>query len=576
MVELIFSGLVKYDGKGKIVPDLAKSFEIKDDGKTYEFYLRDDILWHDGEQFTNDDVIFTIKTIQNADYKSPLRANWLGVEVEKINESGIRLKLKSPYASFLENCTVKILPKHIWQDIPPENFALTVYNLQPIGTGPFKFKNFKQDKLGYIKSFTLSPNLRYYKEGPYISEITFQYFKDEKEALNSLKNGGVDGLSYLPAKDLNQIKGKALNVHRLSLPRYFSVFLNTQKATIFQDKNIRQALDLGTNKEDLIKKVLLGEGEIVLSPILPEIFGFEKPNKISEFNPEKAKEILEKAGFQDVNGDGFREKIIKKQVFQFKSDLRTGSQGNEVTELQKCLAQDSEIYPDGKITGTFGENTKIAVIKFQEKYKKEILEPAGLQEGTGEVGKATRQKLNELCAQSPEELQPFELSIITINQPELMEVANFLKNNWQEILGLKLEIQLYDNPELENEIIKPRNYQALLFGEVLNLTPDPFPFWHSSQKKDPGLNLAIFENKQTDKLLEDARQNLNAQERKQKYEEFQDILIEEVPVIFLYSPNYIYPISKEIKGVDVKIIVDPSKRFSNIEDWYIATERSWK
>ena len=361
------------------------------------------------------------------------------------------------------------------------------------------------------------------------------------------------------------------------MPRYFAVFLNSQKSKIFQEDEVRQALNYGTNRQDIVDKVLFSQGEIASSPILSDIFGFEEPENIYEFNPEKAKEILEKAGFLDNDGDGFREKTVKKaSIFQFKSDLKKGSQGTEVKKLQECLSKDPEIYPGGNVTGIFGEETQKAVIKFQEKYKKEILEPSGLTEGTGSVGKATRQKLNELCGESPEEILPLQFSLAAINQPEMTEVANILKENWQTILGAKVTLEFYDKSELETEIIKPRNYDGLLFGEVLNLTPDPFSFWHSSQKKDPGLNLSIYENKTADKLLEEARQSLDVEIRKQKLEEFQNVLLKDVPVVFLYSPDYLYPISKEIKGINVKIIADPSKRFSNIENWYIETKRIWK
>ena len=191
LVELIFSGLVKYDEEGRIIPDLAENFEIKDDGKTYEFYLKDDVFWHDGEKLTSEDVLFTIKTIQNSDYKSSLRANWLGVEVEEISvpdgPGGVRFKLKIPYAGFLENCTVKILPKHTWQDVPPENFPLTIYNLEPVGTGPFRFKSFRQNKLGYIKSYTLTANRRYFEEGPISRNHLFLFQRRKRSSKISKK-----------------------------------------------------------------------------------------------------------------------------------------------------------------------------------------------------------------------------------------------------------------------------------------------------------------------------------------------------------------------------------------------------
>ena len=116
----------------------------------------------------------------------------------------------------------------------------------------------------------------------------------------------------------------------------------------------------------------------------------------------------------------------------------------------------------------------------------------------------------------------------------------------------------------------------LLFGEVLGIIPDPYPFWHSSQIKDPGLNLAKYENKKVDSLLEKARTTLDPEKQKEFLQEFQDILIEDLPCLFLYTPNYLYLVPKEIKGFDTKIIVDPSKRFGNIEGWYVKTKRVWK
>jgi peptide/nickel transport system substrate-binding protein len=133
-----------------------------------------------------------------------------------------------------------------------------------------------------------------------------------------------------------------------------------------------------------------------------------------------------------------------------------------------------------------------------------------------------------------------------------------------------------DISELEKEVIKKRNYESLLFGEVLTLIPDPFPFWHSTQKKDPGLNLTSYQNTKVDKLLEEIRQTLDDKARKEKLGNFQNLLISDSPAVFLYNPDFLYLVSDEIKGLDGKIIADPSKRFSNIENWYIKIKRVWE
>ena len=111
---------------------------------------------------------------------------------------------------------------------------------------------------------------------------------------------------------------------------------------------------------------------------------------------------------------------------------------------------------------------------------------------------------------------------------------------------------------------------------MLGAVPDPFPFWHSLQKKDPGLNLAAYQNKKADKLLEEIRQTNDGTERKEKLEQFQDILIEDAPAVFLYNPDSVYFVSKELKGINSGIMTEPAKRFANIENWYTKTKRVWK
>ena len=577
LVELIFSGLMKYDLESNLQPDLAESYKILEEGKVYEFYLKENLFWQDSHPLTANDIVFTVKTIQNPEIKSPLRVNWLEVGVEKISERTIRFRLKNSSAVFLENCTLKIIPEHIWKDIPPQNFPLTFQNLKPIGSGPFQLKNLNQNEQNQIISLDLVRNPKYFKEGPNLSQITFYFFKNEGDLIASYKKGEIKGFSLTSIKNFtNTLEGGGgVVVYSLSLPRYFAVFFNPEKSKVLSEKGVRQALNYGINKEEILKEILGNKGKITESPILPEIYGFEKPSKIYENDVEKAKEILKNAGFVESE-NGKLVKVVKKAPgFQLKSNLRFGSQGVEVKELQKCLALDSEIYPKGEISGYFGNKTKEAVIRFQEKYKKEILEPQGLEKGTGDVLKSTRTKLNEICFKGSEEVIPLEFSLATVDQPILKEVAERLSQQW-EALGVKVEIKTFDVSSLEREVIKPRNYEMLLFGEVLGQTPDPFPFWHSSQKRDPGLNLAMYENKKCDKLLEEARGSLDEKIRKEKLEEFQGLLIEDVPAVFLYNPDYLYLVSKEIKGLNTKMIVDPSKRFSGIEDWYIKTKRVWK
>lgn len=173
--------------------------------------------------------------------------------------------------------------------------------------------------------------------------------------------------------------------------------------------------------------------------------------------------------------------------------------------------------------------------------------------------------------EKPGEPTKLEIRLTTSDWPELVAVANEIKKQWGKV-GARVLVETLPLPELQ-QAIKDRDYEILLFGEVLALDPDPFSFWHSSQKRDPGLNLALYDNKDADKLLEDARQTLDRSARMSKYDDFQKIIAKDVPAIFLYSPDYLYAQPAKIKGNDTTLISMPSDRFDNVGRWYIETKR---
>jgi len=168
----------------------------------------------------------------------------------------------------------------------------------------------------------------------------------------------------------------------------------------------------------------------------------------------------------------------------------------------------------------------------------------------------------------------FKFSLTTVDQPEYIKTANILKQNWEKI-GASIELRIMNTSRVDKEVIKPRNYEAFLYGEIVGADPDPYPFWHSSQSLSGGLNLSNYFNKDADKLLEEARQLNNADERAKKYVDFQNILAEELPAIFLYSPTYDYGVNEKIKGISQERITVPSDRFNGIEEWYIKTKLGW-
>ena len=527
--------------------------------------LREDVQWHDGRPFTADDVIFTIETIQDPKFKSPIRANWIGVEVEKISDFRIRFRLTEPYAPFLSNLTLKILPVHLWKDVNPENFARNKLNLQPVGTGIYEFVRLDQNRSsGAVKKVVLKAYNKHHQKVPFIQDLTLIFFDTQEELAK--KAGSLSALALSAPKRIPS----ALSLHSFSLPRYFALFYNLDTGI---DKNIRKALVSATDRQALLNKLLGEHGRIVSSPLLPDIFGFSQPDNILETDRENATALLENAGYEKTNGKFIKTTVQLNEEFQTR--LKKGSQGEEVRSLQTCLATITDVYPEAQVSGIFGPLTQKAVTRFQEKYADDVLTPSGFTKGTGVVGPSTRAKLNEVCFPQEQESTPLRITISTVNQFPLEETAQLLKEQWEEF-GIEVDILIYSPSELERDVIKSRNYETLLFGEILGTIPDPFPFWHSSQIQDPGLNLSSFESEQADRLLEKARKETDEEKRAEYYEELQDILLDAAPAIFLYDINYTYLVSKQVKGIQEKIIADPSKRYSGIEDWYIKTKRAWK
>lgn len=563
IVEIIFSGLMKYDGNGQIIKDLIQDFSIKEQGRVFEITLRDNLQWHDKKPLTADDVIFTVNLIQNPEYQSPLRVKWAGIIAEKLNSKTVSFKLPKKYAGFPETLTVKILPKHIFENVSPQNLPLSLVSEEYlIGSGPFKLKKITHEQTGFIKKITLERNENYYIQKSFIKEISFGFFKDEKSLKKATDLGEITGFGIT---DPSQFKDEAkdFKIYSLSVPRYFAVFFNAKKEGVLNDPKIKEALALATDKQTIIQNVFFSKAQIVDSPVIPLYFGFNQLQNTYQPNLEQAKKIVQdKLNSQATSG-------------MFTQNLTFGSKGKEVEMLQQCFAKDKNIYPDGTINGVFGQKTKEAVIKFQEKYANEVLAPSGITKGTGDVKAKTREKLNAVCFEPRNPDAKIPITLTTCDKFPLPQIAQELKAQWDQA-GFNVTIEKVSLADLQNTVLSKNEFSALLFGEALGAIPDPFPFWHSSQKEYPGLNIANYTSKTADNLLEKAREAQTNQERQENLEKFQNVITEDMPAIFLVSPDYIYALSDKIKGFDTTKITEPAKRFSSIENWYVKTKRIWK
>lgn len=543
LTKLIFPGLLKYDKNLKLTPDLAESYEINDGQTLYTFHLRKDVVWQKNNGvFTADDVIFTIDTIKNNEYKSSLYGALKSIEATKIDDYALTLKLKSPYAPFLNILTFGILPQTIWINIPSQNAALAEYNLKPVGAGMYEFSSLSKDKIGNLKSYTLTRNEGYYGQKPYIKKLTFKFYPDAESAYLALKSKEIQGVNFLPKHLRSELEtNKNFNIESLQLPQYTAIFFNQEQNPILKDIKIRQALAMGIDKNNILTEALSNEGIAINGPILPGFIGYNPDLEKYEHNPQEANKLLDDSGWTKINSD----ELIK----------------NKKTELEKAKKEKEDALE--KLNGA-QENENNDSEK--EKLQGEIDSISQQENSLSEYAEQTfyREKNNNLLS----------LNFTTVNTENNFKVAESIKNYWKD-LGVFATLNVVEPKDI-SDIIKARNYDCLLYGEIIGADPDPYPFWHSSQNQYPGLNLAIFSDKDVDKLLEEARQISDPQIRKDKYVHFQNILIKELPAIFLYSPTYSYILNKKVQGFDITNIYLTRDRFANIEDWYIKTRYAWK
>jgi len=166
-------------------------------------------------------------------------------------------------------------------------------------------------------------------------------------------------------------------------------------------------------------------------------------------------------------------------------------------------------------------------------------------------------------------------SLATADTPELKRAAELIRDTWTQ-LGARVDLKIYEVGDLNQNIIRPRTFDALFFGEIVGRNPDPFFYWHSSERKEPGLNIAQYANPVVDTLVQNIRTSADTSVRLEKLRAFEAAVKRDVPAAFIYAPQYIYLMDNTLKGVASASLTYPHERFSNIHTWYIDTERVWK
>ena len=489
LVSLIYSGLMRKNSDGVLIPDLAEKYEVSDDGLVYTFTIKSNATFHSGESVTADDVIFTLNEARNPLLHIANGEYWGGVTMEKIDELTIKFTLRKSDAYFLENTTLGVMPESLWNKSPIE---LNDHNTNPVGSGPFKVKKMVQGPQGIVTSYELVPFKKFTLGRPYLDRINLYFYANETDLMNALLSNDVDQISGIAPEGANVLKDKNYRIESYELPRIFGLFFNQNENSIFIDKNVIKAINMAIDKERIVREALLGYGATIWGPIPPalkkNIDDPEKTKTSHEKDIEEAVALLSKDGWKK-NEDGLLEKIVG-----------------------------------------VGKNKSTTKLSF---------------------------------------------SISTSNSSDLAKAAKIIKENLEQ-LGAQVEIKTFEIGDLNQSVIRPRKYESLLFGEIINQQSDLFAFWHSSERKDPGLNVAIYTNAKVDKILEDALGILDEDKREEKYSQFESEIKKDMPAVFLYSPNFIYVTKKNLNEPLGKAIIFPRDRFLSSYLWYSETDNVWK
>ncbi|MEX0933547.1 MAG: ABC transporter substrate-binding protein [Candidatus Paceibacterota bacterium] len=477
LVALTYSGLMRVDENGDVVPDLAEGFSVSDDGKIYTFTLRTDAYFHDDTPLTANDVVFTIESIQNPAMESPLATMFSNVSVTATDPSTVTLELADPYAGFLAEMTVGIIPRHVWEGVSPDSLRFIELSSYPVGSGPFKVsKVSRSESLGVPTHYSLVAHNRYARRRPYLNAIELSFYASEGELVEALRKNKIDAAPSVSPSVLTELSLGPSELTTRSMLRVFGLFFNPSEASVLSNEPVRRAIDMAVDRQMLAESIFSGYAKPTRTP-LP--LNDETDTLVEDVDA--ARELLEDEGWEVNNNTGIREKDDELLSFTIK---------------------------------------------------------------TGESS-------------------------------DLENTALFLEQTLRSI-GIEVMVETYDITTLNQTVIRQRDYEALLFGQAYGRFIDLYPFWHSSNRDDPGLNVARYASSDTDELLVALRNETDERLRKEHLDAIIEELHELTPAVFLYAPDFLYIRNERINNIKIPPVERSSDRFSNVEDWFMYSDSVWK
>lgn len=470
LTALTYAGLMGIDGDGGLIPVLAESYSVSEDGMEYTFVIRADAKFSDGSPVTASDVVFTVEKAQDPALRSPELANWASVRTEAVDSRTVRFTLPQPYAPFLADTTLGILPADLWRNVPADEFSFSPLMIDPVGAGPFEVVRVVRDKGGSVTLYELRASATYAPGRPYLDRIRIRFYSDAAALASAYERGQVQSAYGIPDE-------RALSV---PYSRVFGTFFNSDENALFALPEVREALSLAIDRNRIVNEVLGGYATALTGPVPP--------------------------------GDGIAQPPMP--------------EGDGVALATALLTEEGWERDEETGVWTDGEDTLSSV------------------------------------------------TLKTSNVPELKSIAASIEADWER-LGVPTEVELYQPGDLASGVIRPRAYEALLFGMVVGRDRDLYPFWHSGERSDPGLNIAAYANSEVDDLLEGIRQERDPAIALASLQEAATLIADDYPAAFTHAPSFLYAIPNSVHGVRLPQIASPSDRFATVARWYRNTEHVW-
>jgi len=516
---LIFEGLFEYDQHMKPQPCLAESWDVREEGKLWRFHLRRGVKFHDGRVLTGEDVVFTFLALQGGRlgsfYEKGIANNTSieKIEVDPFDPYTVNVYLSTPVNNMLDIMTFPVLPKRVYQS---DVFMLEHkqdMGFLPVGTGPYKIQEGgveRREGKNEISHIRLVRNEEYWGKKPYIDSILARVYQDEMQVRQAFHNREID-LMNITATIINPYsRDEDVKIYRY-LTRNYEFLAFNMNHPVLSDANVRRAIAYALDRKDIIFKVYLNNAEAVDVPIPSDSWLYDANYRVYDFDLDKAIELLEGAGWVIEQGGG--------------------QDKNESMEDENAEKQPGESESPGV-------------------------------NGAKEVEYDVKQTRYKIMDSKKLELK---FSILTNAENSLRREALGLIAKQLEQVGIAVEIEAVTWDDLKTRL-KEGDFQAVLTGYYLDISPDLNFMFHSRQIGSDLNNFVRYRNEELDGLLNDAASAYEDAKLFEIYSRIQKHLVEQLPVISLYFQTASLVTSNRVHGVRAPRELNI---YRNIEEWYL-------